>query len=79
MAALRHIAGIANAESQRCLRCCEVIVTALSGAPQWPGKYCVVIGGKLFANHPGAMDCEAVDLCREEVPSEADRLDAVPQ
>jgi hypothetical protein len=60
---VRHIAGIPEADTQRCVRCCEVISQRKSGGkPHWPGSYLVVVGNQTFVNHPGAADCVGVDV-----------------
>lgn len=67
MPSIRHIAAVPTSPPHaelRCLRCCKVLLS--QGAPStfipWPGAYCVEVGGRIFANHATARDCEGVDL-----------------
>ena len=71
MNTFRHIAGIPSKDEQRCVRCCEVIVSRkavglVNNFCAFPGSAAVVIAGRLFADHPTAVDCEAVDLSKRE-------------
>lgn len=60
MNAVRHIAGIPTDKEQRCVRCCEVIADTRTRLT-WPGKYLVIIGYQIFADHPSAVDCAPYD------------------
>ena len=65
---LRHIAGPATENEQRCIRCCEIIVRR---GPQvnfcaWPGSKIVMVGDRMMFDHPAAKDCTAVDLEKRE-------------